>query len=133
MKLLKLAALLVVIQSALAQQPNLSFTGVVVDAASNRPLPRATLELRRPGAAITEGYPALSNENGQFVFSLDVEPTAEGPLNEETMQRVFQTSTNIIAKVLSNYRFESFDSVRLIHPLTGRNIVLPKARLELFR
>lgn len=90
-------------------------------------------ELQVSGAPAMVGRCGGKFENGQFVFSLDVEPTAEGQLNEETMQKVFHTSTNIIAKVLSNYRFESFDSVRLVHPLTGRNIVLPKARLELFR
>ena len=90
-------------------------------------------ELQVSGTSAMVGRCGGKFENGQFVFSLDVNPTTEGQLNEETMQKVFQTSTNIVAKVLSNYRFESFDSVRLIHPLTGRNIVLPKARLELFR
>ena len=90
-------------------------------------------ELQLLGTPAIVGRCGGKFENGQFVFSLDVSPTTEGQLNEETMQKVFQTSTNMIAKVLSNYQFESFDSVRLIHPLTGRNIVLPKARLELFR
>ncbi len=72
-------------------------------------------------------------ENGEFDFTLDVSPAGEAPLNDETMRQVFETSTNIIAKVLSSYQFESFEAIRLIHPPTGRNLVLPKARLEVFR
>ncbi|MBI2105103.1 MAG: hypothetical protein HYT90_05980, partial [Candidatus Omnitrophica bacterium] len=69
-------------------------------------------------------------QEGEFVFMLDVHRAgAEGPLDDATLQQAFRTSTDVIAKVLSSYRFESFDSVRLIHPLTGRHLVLPKARL----
>ena len=71
--------------------------------------------------------------NGQFVFTLNVAPTTVRGLDEATMQQVFQTSSNVIAKVLSSYKFESFDLVRLIHPASGRNLVLPKTRLEIFR
>ena len=71
--------------------------------------------------------------NGQFVFTLNVSPSTERALDEATMQRIFQTSSNVIAKVLSSYKFQSFDMVRLIHPATGRNLVLPKTRLDLFR
>lgn len=73
-------------------------------------------------------------EDGEFAFTLDVKPRIEGgSLDDGTMQRVFQTSTNVIAKVLSSYHFNSFDAVRLIHPLTGRNLVLPRTRLDVFR
>ena len=72
-------------------------------------------------------------QDGEFVFTLDVSPVAEGPLDEPTIQQMFQASTGVVAKVLSSYAFESFNTVRLIHPLTGRHLVLPKARLEIFR
>jgi hypothetical protein len=48
------------------------------------------------------------------------------------MRQVFQVSTNVIATVLGDYRFQSYEAVRLIHPLTGRNLVLPKTRVERF-
>ena len=72
-------------------------------------------------------------QDGEFVFTLDVSPVAEGPLDEPTIQQMFQASTGVVAKVLSSYAFESFDAIRLIHPLTGRHLVLPKTRLEIFR
>ena len=73
-------------------------------------------------------------QEGEFVFTLDIHPTGEeGPLDDGTVQQAFRTSTDVVAKVLSSYRFESFDSVRLIHSLTGRHLVLPRARLDLFR
>ncbi len=72
-------------------------------------------------------------QDGEFAFTLDVVPAQEGSLDDATIREMFQTSTNVIAKVLSSYRFESFKSIRLIHPLTGRNLVLPKTRLDVFR
>ena len=57
----------------------------------------------------------------------------EGALDDDTMREIFKLSTNVIAHVLSSYHFEAFETVRLIHPLTGRNLVLPKTRLEVFR
>lgn len=72
-------------------------------------------------------------ENGEFDFTLDVAPAGKEALNDATMRQVFETSTNVIAKVLSSYHFNSFNAVRLIHPPTGRNLVLPKSRLEFFR
>lgn len=73
-------------------------------------------------------------QNGEFAFTLDVVPLEEGvALDEPTLQSVFHTATTLIAKVLSSYRFEGFKQIRLIHPLTGRHLVLPKTRLEIFR
>ena len=72
-------------------------------------------------------------QDGEFVFTLDVSPVAEGPLDEPTIQQMFQASTGVVAKVLSSYEFESFNTVRLIHSLTGRHLVLPRTRLEIFR
>ena len=91
-----------------------------------------TDELQQSGIA-TVGRCGGRFENGEFAFTLDVEPTAPGPLDESTIQRVFLSSTNVIAKVLSSYQFENFDAVRLIHPLTGRSLLLSKTRLGLFR
>jgi hypothetical protein len=71
--------------------------------------------------------------NKEFAFTLNVSPAGEQPLSESTMQEVFRTSTNVIAQVLSSYQFKSFDNIRLIHPPTGRNLILPKAKLEVFR
>lgn len=70
---------------------------------------------------------------GEFAFTLNVIPASDAPVDEATMRKAFQSSTSLIAKVLSSYQFKSFDSVRLIHPLSGRNLVLPKAHLEIFR
>ena len=97
---------------------------------------------RRIQAALTEtlqpGQTAVGRcggefADGEFVFTLNVAPTTEKALDEATMRQVFQTSTNVIAKVLSSYKFDAFNVIRLIHPITGRNLVLPKTRLEIFR
>ena len=72
-------------------------------------------------------------QNGEFAFTLDVAPAKPGALDDATLQKVFLSSTNVIAKVLSSYQFENFQTVRLIHPETGRSLLLPKTRLELFR
>lgn len=72
-------------------------------------------------------------KNGEFAFMLDIEPPPNHPLDDATMQQAFQTSTQVISKVLSSYQFDHFNSVRLIHPPTGRNLVLPKASLQVFR
>ncbi len=71
-------------------------------------------------------------ENGEFAFTLDVSSKADAKLDDEMLRRVFRDATNEVAKVLSSYRFESFNSVRLIHPPTGRNFVLPKSHLKIF-
>ena len=89
-------------------------------------------ELQAQGAAKV-GRCAGRFVNGEFAFTLDVAPAASGALDESTMREVFHTSTNVIAKVLSSYHFNAFNQVRLIHPATGRNVVLPKANLDIFR
>ena len=72
--------------------------------------------------------------NGEFVFTLNVVPVkGTETLDDKTMEQVFHTSTNVIAKVLSSYHFKSFNAIRLIHPSTGRNLVLPKTSLDVFR
>ena len=72
-------------------------------------------------------------QNGEFAFTLDVAPMDGAALDEATMRRIFHTSTNVIAKVLSSYGFDEFQQVRLVHLSTGRNVVLPKANLDVFR
>ncbi|MBI1992148.1 MAG: hypothetical protein HYY59_00665 [Candidatus Omnitrophica bacterium] len=91
-----------------------------------------TEELQQDGL-VNVGRCGGQFDNGEFAFTLDVSPSTAGSLDESTIQRVFRTATNLIAKVLSNYRFEDFESVRLTHPLTGRTLLLPKTRLEVFR
>ncbi len=71
--------------------------------------------------------------NGEFVFTLNIAPLGEEPFDEATMRRVFESSTGVVADVLSDYRFKAFETIRLTHPLTGRNIILPRARLDVFR
>jgi len=71
--------------------------------------------------------------NGEFAFTLNVTPIGEGALDDATVSQIFQTSTSEIAKVLSSYQFKSFDTVRLILPATGRNLVLPKTHLQAFQ
>jgi hypothetical protein len=70
--------------------------------------------------------------DGEFAFTLNVNPsTQEKPLDDTTLQQVFQTSTSVVTEVLANYRFENFNAVRLIHPITGRHLLLPRAQLDL--
>ena len=91
-----------------------------------------TAELQQAGMA-SVGRCGGQFQNGEFAFTLDVAPTGQTPLDESTIRRVFLTSTSVIANVLSSYHFENYQAVRLIHPLTGRSLLLPKTRLEFFR
>ncbi len=65
-------------------------------------------------------------KNGQFAFTLNLAPVEDTALKEGEIQGAFTAATGVIQQVLSSYQFESFDSVRLIHLPTGRNLVLPK-------
>ena len=89
-------------------------------------------ELQSAGLA-TVGRCGGKFNNGEFAFTLNVEPVAGEPLDDATLHKIFQTSSSVVAKVLSSYHFNKFDRVRLIHPMTGRNIVLPRTNLEIFR
>lgn len=72
--------------------------------------------------------------DGEFAFTLNVIPPADGAvLDEATVKEIFQTSTSEIAKVLSGYQFNSFETIRLILPATNSNIVLPKTHLQAFQ
>ena len=99
---------------------------------SRRIQQKLTEELQGNGAAQV-GRCGGAFQNGEFAFTLNIAPTQQRPLDEETVRRAFQTSTALIAKVLSSYHFKSFEKIRLIHPLTGRNLVLPKGHLDIFR
>ena len=72
--------------------------------------------------------------NGEFAFTLNVTSApGQAGLDDTLIQHVFQDATGVIAQVLSDYQFKRFDHVRLTHLPTGRSLLLPKTRLELFR
>ena len=97
-----------------------------------RRIQTALTERLRSSGTVNVGHCAGRFHDGEFVFTLDV-TSADGPMDEDTVQEMFAESTNVVAKVLSSYHFDSFNAIRLVHPLTGKNLVLPKTRLELFR
>ena len=76
---------------------------------------------------------ALTFEAGEFAFTLNVTPREGTILAEDLVELLFQDSIEVIAQVLADYNFEEFEAIRLIHPLTGRNLLLPKTQLEFFR
>jgi len=71
--------------------------------------------------------------DGEFAFTLNVEPQGDAPFDQELVQQLFEDAVEVIAQVLSGYRFDQFQTIRLIHPATGRSLLLPKTQLELFR
>jgi hypothetical protein len=71
--------------------------------------------------------------NGEFAFTLNVTPKAGAQLDSQLLLQIFEEATGLVAQVLQQYRFQDFQAVRLIHPSTGRSLLLPKTRLELFR
>lgn len=100
---------------------------------SRRIQARLTQDLEPSGIA-SVGRCGGEFKEGEFAFTLDVNPAGDTRmLDEETVNRVFQASTQEIAQVLASYRFSSFDGIRLVHQATGRHLVLPKTRLEIFR
>lgn len=72
-------------------------------------------------------------KNGEFAFVLNVTPKGDAAASEKTVQTIFHEAATVIAQVFSGYRFDRYQAVRLIHPSTGRSLLLPKTRLELFR
>ena len=93
----------------------------------------ALAEELKPAGVLSVGRCGGRFRDGEFDFMLDVAPAAGGALDEAALDQVFQVSTGVIAKVLASYRFDHFDAVRLTHPMSGRNLVLPKTRLEVVR
>lgn len=95
---------------------------------------RLTERLRQPeGSTVEVGECLWEFQNGEYAFTLNVAPAPGHALDDELIQEIFQEATSEIAQVLFGYRFEGFEAVRLIHPPTGRSLLLPKTRLELFR
>lgn len=100
---------------------------------SKRIQTKLTETLQQRGMPVAEVGPCTGEfRNGEFAFTLNVTPRGV-PFTNEQVQQLFQDATGVIAQVLSGYRFDHFTTVRLIHPPTGRNLLLPKTRLELFR
>ena len=91
------------------------------------------MELFQTSGVVKVGQCGGQFQNGEFAFTLNISPTVGKSLDDETVRRAFDTSAGVIATVLSSYEFESFHTIRLIHTETGRHLVLPKARLEIFR
>ncbi len=71
--------------------------------------------------------------DGEFAFILNVTPAREGSLDDATMRLAFERAAKVTAQVLSSYQFDSFNAVRLTHPTSGRNLVLPRTSLDMFR
>jgi len=93
-----------------------------------------TDQLQRHGIPVDVGPCSGEFRNSEFAFTLNVAPTpGQAGLDDALIQQVFQDATSVIAQVLSDYQFKRFERVRLIHLPTGRSLLLPKTRLELFR
>lgn len=93
-----------------------------------------TDELSRHGIPADVGPCSGEFRNGEFAFTLTVGSTpGQTGLDDALIQQVFQDATSVIAQVLSDYQFKRFERVRLTHLPTGRSLLLPKTRLELFR
>ena len=71
--------------------------------------------------------------NGEFAFTLNVTPKPGAQLDSQLLLQIFEEATGMVAQLLQQYHFQNFQAVRLIHPSTGRSLILPKTRLELFR
>ena len=95
---------------------------------------RLTTHAQREGLShLTIGPCVGEFRANEFVFTLNVAPQPGEAIEEPLIQSFFQDATTVVASVLSDYRFDRFDTIRLIHQPTGRNILLPKAQLQLFR
>jgi len=90
-------------------------------------------EALESSGTVTVGRVGGQFENGEFVFTLDLTPASGDKVDDATLEKAFKNSTEEIAKVLSSYNFNQFDAVRLVHPMTGRHMLLPKAQLRLFQ
>ncbi len=90
--------------------------------------------MQRRGTAVPELQCVGEYQQGEFAFTLGLEPRpGTSATDSDLVQQAFQDAAVVIAQVLSDYRFEKFDTVRLIHPTTGRSLLLPKTRLELLK
>lgn len=99
-----------------------------------------TEQLAEHGMTAEVGQCSGEFQNREFAFTVTVAPPTIGTqapgeqlIDEELIQQVFQDTTSVIAQVLTDYQFNRFDSVRIVHMPTGRSLNLPRTRLELFR
>ncbi|MBI4343677.1 MAG: hypothetical protein HY601_02555 [Candidatus Omnitrophica bacterium] len=98
-----------------------------------RRIQRALVEEFQVAGAVEVGRCGGEFDNGEFILTLNVAPGAEPAFSDATVQQIFDTSSTVIATVLSKYQFEGFQAVRLVLPTLGRNVVLPKTQLQAFR
>ena len=90
--------------------------------------------LSHRGVFIADVGPCVGEfRNGEFAFTLNVISKPGAREHDALIQRVFQEATSVVAQVLADYRFKNFEAIRLVHLPTGRSLLLPKTRLELFR
>jgi hypothetical protein len=91
--------------------------------------------LQKRGVSIGDAVRCTGEfQNGEFVFTLSLEPkTDQQQVDPELLQQIFQDAAAVIAQVLSDYRFEQFETIRLTHPPTGRSLLLPRTRLDLLK
>lgn len=95
---------------------------------------RLTERLRLQGTSTAQVGECVGEfRNGEFAFTLNVTTTPGLEFDDRLIQQIFEDATTEIAQVLSGYRFEGFEAIRLIHPPTGKSLLLPKTRLSLFR
>ena len=95
---------------------------------------RLAQELQRQPVTAADVGPCVGGfQGGEFAFALNVTPKPGRQVNEALVQEIFEHATSVIAQVLAGYHFKDFETIRLIHPPTGRSLLLPKSRLEVFR
>ena len=94
---------------------------------------RLVEELELHGVPVDVGQCVGEYKDKEFTFTLNVTAKPEAEFDDETVQQIFTDATTVIAQVLSGYQFRDFNQIRLVHPATGRTLLLPKTRLELFR
>ena len=93
-----------------------------------------TTALQQQGLSVADVGPCQGDfRNGEFVFTLNVNVPADSAKQPDVTQRIFQEATGVISKVLAGYRFDAFNAIRLLHPSTGRSLLLPRSSLDLFR
>jgi len=101
---------------------------------ANRIQTRLSEAFLRQGWPPSDIGPCLGEfREGEFAFTLNVVRPLEGTDRDGVVQQVFEEATQEIADVLASYRFEDFDRIRLILPASGRDLLLPKAQLDLIR
>jgi len=97
-----------------------------------RRLHDALTEALQGEGTLTVGRCAGEFRNGEFGFVLNVIPMTQDPMEEQLVARIFDTATALISDVIRSYEFEGFDSVTLLHPATGRRLVMPRAEIGSF-